>query len=413
MRLLPSRLLVLLGLALALAAFGIGVAPGCGSVANIECPGIYDENRIGPDGNPDPCCARTLPCPKPGAGDAGKDADAAADADGGPPCTGMTCMDAGSDAADDGGQDAGDGGPACEGACVPLAPLSWQGPALVWVGPVGAAPGCPDDAPVQGLASGYHGLDGLDAGPASCGACSCAGADGGCALPEHMTASNTGCDGGGAPVPVQLPFDPPPAWDGGCSSFDKIQPAPCPGPGCIRSVTSDPLTLTESCAPETAPASPTPPAGFSTDAVACLGVTYPTCGDPGLTCAPIGASFRTCIFQLGQGEACPDSYPMPLLVAEGLDDKRACTPCACAPAAGGNCRATLSVDVDAVCSFSQFTTNLGTTSQCFDLAQPAAPLGSKSLTKMQYTPGTCSPSGGESTDGGVVATGVATFCCLP
>ena len=52
------------------------------------------------------------------------------------------------------------------------------------------------------------------------------------------------------------------------------------------------------------------------------------------------------------------------------------------------------------------------TPPCEDIAGPGT-LGSKSLMKLKYTPGTCAPSGGGPTDGGVVATGVATFCCLP
>lgn len=47
---------------------------------------------------------------------------------------------------------------------------------------------------------------------------------------------------------------------------------------------------------------------------------------------------------------------------------------------------------------------------CVDLA-PGLALGSKAMTAPTYTPGACTPHGGEET-GSVTETGPATFCCL-
>lgn len=386
----PSRLCVMLGLALAAAPFLIAGAPGCASNALIDCPGIYDQGRIGPDGQPDPCCARTEPCPPPGAGkDGGKDAaaDAAADADGGPPCTG------------DCSEDAGDA-EACLETCVPQPGFGWFGPVLLWKGDAGETIDCPAVAPEVAV-TGFADL--LEAGPAACGACGCELAhDNNCGPPEHLTAMfNTACSGG-APTP----FDPPPAWDGSCSSSDAIAAG-------AKSLTSGPLTLTEACTADAgAPDAPTTPAAFGSSVVVCLEKPSEGC-DVTHVCAPTDPAFQSCIYQLTDVATCPPSYPIRIAVAQGLDDERACEPCGCDVAAG-SCTATLTVYGDTACGAFLFARSIDSTmtAPCDGVAPPGA-LGSKTLTGIKYTPGTCTPSGGGPTDGGVVATGVATFCCLP
>lgn len=202
---------VLLGLALAVS---ITSGLSCGSTTNASCDSVYDPNRRDPNGELDPCCERTFPCPPPDAGkDAGK--DAAADADGGPPPT-----------------DADATAEGCTGTCLEFPPFGWFGPGLFWKGDAGATMACPAAAPVPA----YTGFADLDAGPASCGACGCEPSPGNaCGPPEHLTASTAACPGG----VYTAPFDPPPAWDGGCSTFDDVPAA--------KSLTSGPLTLTETC----------------------------------------------------------------------------------------------------------------------------------------------------------------------
>lgn len=396
----PSRVYVLLGLALASAPFFIAAgAPGCG-VSLLDCA-VWDENRLGVDGQPDPCCQRqpTSFCPPPGAGqDAGSDADgAASDADGGPPSG-----DAGGDAdaadAADATADA-DGGPSCPGACLELPPAGWLGPGfLLWRGDVGATIDCPLVAPV----TAYTGFADLDAGPASCGACWCGPSpENSCGPPQHLIASTATCLGGDAGVPS--PFDSPPGWDGSCTNFEGIAAG-------AKSLTSGPLTLTETCIADAGAADAlTPPPGFGSAIVVCVGTTS-SC-DFGHACTPVAPGFQSCIFQQGDW-ACPASYPDRIAVAQGFNDQRGCAPCGCA-IAGGSCSATLTVYSDPACAtpllFARTLDNMTVTAPCDDAP---GTLGSKTLSSAKYAPGACSPSGGEPTDGGVTPTGVATFCCL-
>jgi hypothetical protein len=369
MRTVVSRYRVLLGLALvAVPAAAVAVGPGCGGVAYVTCDAVYDPNRIGPDGNPDPCCDQGCP-------DAGHDSgDAAADA-----------------------SDPDAGPPACAFSCLDLPPLPWLGPVLLWTGDAAEMPECPAAAPVPTFA----GFTDLDAGPASCGACACGPSSGVCGPPDHLVASTADCNGGG----FTAPFDAPPGWDGSCSTFDHV------GPG-SKSVTSGPLTLTESCgAVTTPPAAPTEPPTFGSAAVACLGVTSPTC-DQGHVCGPTDPAFRTCVYQPADVSACPALYPVRVAVAVGVDDQRACSPCTCGDVAGGSCTAILSVYSDAACALLLFSRPLYSTTAaaCDSVLPPASPVGSKALTKPAYQPGACVASGGAPI-GAAVPTGAATFCC--
>lgn len=392
------RICVLLGIVVALAPFFIaGVAPGCGGTANATCDSVYDPNRVGPDGELDPCCQRSLgPCVcAPGFGDckdAGAGKDAASDADGGPPPT-----DAATDA--DAAVDA-DSGPACPGACVPL-PGLWFGPVLLWKGSAGSTVDCPAGASEVAY-TGFTDLN--DAGAATCGACGCELApDNNCGPPEHITASNAGCSG---PAGFPAPFDPPPGWDGGCSAFDDI------GTG-AKSLISGPLTLTESCVADAGgPDAATTPARFGSSVVACAEKVTSSACDENHLCASTAPNFQTCVYQPADVPACPPSYPQRISVAEGFDDQRACAPCACVVAPGA-CTATLTVYGDSACSTFLFARALNNTmtAQCDDVPAPGA-LGSKTLTSVKYAHGSCAPTGGEPTDGGVVATEIATFCCL-
>ena len=385
MRCRLSRLWLLVALAPAFAAAGALVGPGCGGgTAIYPCddpiPGRLDHN-----GHPDPCCY-VDPC---------HDVDAGIDGD--------AMTDARADA--ESNPDA-DGGPPASCTCVEIPPLGWFGPALLWRGPAGTAPTCPAAAPV----TGYHGFADLVAGPPSCGTCSCGASTGACMLPAHMMASTTACSGA---TGTSTPFDPPAGWDGGCTQNDAIE-------GGSKSLTIDPLTVTaETCAPVTAPtASPTPPASWQTSILACVGVTYPVCGDQAHVCAPTApasSTFRMCVFQPGDlGDAgCPPAYPDPFPVAGGFDDARSCSTCACGAPDGGSCTATLSAFNDHACTVPQISTTISSAGPgCFDILPGGAPLGSKSVAKFKYTPGPCAPSGAEPA-GAVTPTAPATFCCLP
>lgn len=391
----------------ALAGSALATAGGaCGDVGSIyNCPDPIP-GRLDHNGHHDPCCY-VDPCHDEDAGtDGGADAEADAqeDAEAGPP-------------ADDGGLDAGpdaqaDAGPSCPGACVDAPPLGWSDPALLWLGPMGSAPpSCPAEAPVVG----FQGFADLDAPPASCGACSCSASTASCTLPASFTASTAACNPGGG---VATSFDAPAAWDGSCTADNAIgQGQMCGALACAKSLTAGPLTVTgEACGVVLGePATPTPPATWQTAALACKRGSSAPCDDPTQVCAPVAVAppgFALCVFQAGDVD-CPSTFPDKHGVATGADDKRGCAPCACGAPMDGLCVATLNVFTDDVCAAPLLSVQVGSTGPgCFDLVPPGPALGSKSLDKLKYVPGTCAPSGGEAA-GQVMPTGPATFCCRP
>ena len=121
-----------------------------------------------------------------------------------------------------------------------------------------------------------------------------------------------------------------------------------------------------------------------------------------------------CIFATTE-MSCPAGWPDQLLIATGFNDQRACAPCQCGAVQGSDCTASLAVFSDTGCSSLLAVVDAGSapSSTCVSIAPAGTPVGSKTLSNVHYTPGTCAPSGGEPTDGGVTPTGVATFCCLP
>jgi hypothetical protein len=391
---------LVLSVALVLGA-SVASAPGCGlNYVNVESCDHPFIGHVDNQGEPDPCCT-TKPCPG--------------------HCTFNPCPDAGADASDEdammdaAGDAPAEAGPICPGACLPLPPPGWSAPVVVWQGPAtGTPPPCPAPAPVAGVL-GYMGIDTPDA---ACGACSCATPDGGCGLPSSLTAGSAPCGDGG----TSTPFDPPPAWDGGCTADDAIPAgAQCNGAPCVQSIASSPLTiLDESCAPSTADAGPLLPATWTTQLVACTGTVDPAaCGAPSLVCAPVSApppSFQWCVYQTGN-PTCPPPYTQAYAVSTGIDDERGCSPCACGAPVGSACTGTLSIFSDATCSDTvgalYVTSDPGA---CLTLPAPPPPppaLGSKWFGKPPvYTPGACAPSGGQPA-GQATGAGPVTVCCIP
>lgn len=337
---------------------------------------------------------------------------------------GPTCVDAGgggaeadaadaADAADDAdvadAADAADADaaavvPPCQ--CVSKAPMGWFGPFIVWRGPIDQAPACPPQAPVDALVGSYYDVASLDAGSLAC-SCSCGASQGNCEPPLHIDARTKPCAQAGGALSN---FDPPPAWNGSCSSFNQLPQTTCPA--CVQSFAVDPLGVVDSCAPIGDAGVPPPPT-FATDVVACEG-TSNACADPAQLCAAAAVPpFRQCIFAT-VGMPCPPGWPEQTLIANAFDDQRACAPCHCGAVQGSACTASFAAFTDTACAMlPQAVVGVGSAlPSCIDWVPNGAALGSKKLSNVQYTPGTCSPSGGEPTDGGVTPTGVATFCCL-
>jgi hypothetical protein len=320
----------------------------------------------------------------------------------------------------DGGTTTGAGGGAtgtggtggsCPGQCVPLGPLGWSMPALLWTGKESGAPECPSRAP----ATGYEGHADLNA-PSLCGACQCDSPSGSCALPTMLTAAAATCAGDGPNV-KHTPFDAPAGWTGACTTLDAIQAGvPCPGGFCVQSLTIAPLMLMESgCKASMGPIPTDGPATWSTYARACLGVSYPACSNPGEVCTPSAEppppGFKQCVYQKGDNE-CAYPYADKHLFYDGFDDNRTCTPCTCGAPAGSTCSALVSAYKDGACS-SLVTSNLVTSSGplCVGVA-PGSGLGSKSAGPATYMAGICQPDGGQPM-GSADPSGPSTFCCLP
>lgn len=399
--------ILVISLLMLTAAFAIS-STGCGVGAI-----VYDCNyplvgRLAHDGQHDACCHIDLcpchclndPCP-----------DLA-------PIEEALCnlpSDAGTDAAiPDGGTDAAspDGGTSsCDGTCVLTPPFElWEGPGLLWLGPEGAAPACPDDAPTVA----YQGHEGLNVPPATCGACGCSASSGGCAPPLALTTSSKPCGDGSGMI---TPFDGPLAWNGLCTTNDCISPDPaCAHPVAIQSLAATPLVLGEQgCTPSLVIAQDSNPPTWTTEVLACRGPISSghECSDHRKSCVSFVAppEFATCIFTHSD-VSCPDTYPEKHLVFAGFDDQRACTACACSAPVGSSCTAALSVFQDNACSVPLLAGPLSSSGpSCFDLMPAGLPLGSKTVTDLAYLPGACVPSGGEAS-GTVEPSDPATFCCL-
>lgn len=308
--------------------------------------------------------------------------------------------DAGADAAI---TDAGATG--CAGDCVPAPPFGWEGPGLLWVGPEGTAPACPSHAPVLA----YQGHAGFVPSPAACTPCTCSPPTGGtCTPPLHFTASASSCAANGPPTRT---FDPPPAWDGGCTAYDAVAAGDlCNGGPCVASLTSSPLVSTPgACTPSTAILGDAGAPSWKSAVRACRPAG--DCNDQSLRCQPTAAQsagFLTCIFRDG-AQTCPASYPFPHLAFAGFDPP-ACAPCSCG-APDGTCTATLEVFADDACKTKPVLPQLDVDAggpACGNLAAGTA-LGSKRLA-LVFDAGACAVGGGEAMDAGAV--GASTFCCL-
>lgn len=312
----------------------------------------------------------------------------------------------GGDAGTGSGGDAGGSG--CAGQCAPLQPLGWDYPTLVWFGAEKDAPECPPEAPAFGSASHAD----LDA-PAGCGTCTCSSPTGSCTLPATFTANAATCALNNASTP-HTTFDPSTGWDGTCDANDAIPSGKlCSGVKCVQSLTIGPLTVNESaCKPSPTPAPPA--ATWKTFARGCRQFPPVPCSDSGHACLPASPpGFRVCVFQLGDNN-CPSGslYTEKHVFYDDFQDTRACSPCSCSSPTGGSCSSTASVFTDGACStlaYSATVTSAGPA--CHDL--PAGtPLGSKSSTPPTYTPGACTPGGGEPM-GAATPVQPSTYCCLP
>jgi hypothetical protein len=286
----------------------------------------------------------------------------------------------------------------CPGTCAPAAPSGFDGPALLWMGPAGAAPPCPDSAP-QIVYEGYADFDGsFDCPPCECSAPACV-------LPEELEASSSAmCRG-----PDFTSFRAPDVWDGACSS-------PMGGSATLVSSLKIGAPSVSSCAPIVPEVQPVTGAElpWRRFARACGGEGVPDTCEPGRVCVPAlppePDGFTQCIMYLGKGSPeCPDTYPEERIIHDGFDDDRRCSACACGAPSGSSCSAVLSVYGDIGC-----TRLLGSTS--IALSEPSCLggagllFGGMAATWQTAQPGACAPSGGAPL-GAVTTTASSIFCC--
>jgi len=318
-------------------------------------------------------------------------------------------VDGGADAGID--ADAGTDKGGCHGVCVGV-PVPWKGPFLFRSGPAGQALDCPNM-----MISNRWNADLVV--PLDCEPCTCGPSSGMCELPSKLTASTTPCNGGVQPIP----FDAPPAWDGGCDNTNSIDAG-----ANVKSLSIDPLIVTqESCAVDTTPGPPKPlPTSWKIDAIACDPPGWPWCSAPNIVCVNKDAflGFRLCIADDGD-RPCPNSdsdsnFTERYVFYAGVDDQRQCTACTCGPPNGSMCTAKVSVyqNSDNTCSGPTVYPSIGISSvmpTCVDINPPGQPLGSKSATSPAYIPGECAPVPGVvDPDGGTaIPQWPITICCQP
>jgi hypothetical protein len=300
----------------------------------------------------------------------------------------------------------------CDGVCVATRPNGWDFPTLVWIGLESNAPPCPETASTVG----YEGR----ADPSAsihCEPCQCGSPTGSCGLPATLTASSTPCPGTDSSA-VHTPFDPPSAWDGGCTTSDAIDAGQlCDGGPCVQSLAIGAPTVTETGCTAVQDSVEQGSVSWGSFARSCAQAVESECAGNHDLCVPVAPpGFKTCVFQVGDAE-CPKELANPYseqhVFFQDVMDTRGCTACTCSPPAGSVCSAEIFIYGDSACATvpSYAATVLSTDAECHDLA-PGAALGSKSSSAPIYAPGACLPSGGE-TMGGVTALVPSTFCCIP
>ena len=184
----------------------------------------------------------------------------------------------------------------CPGECVPLPPLDFTGPALLWFGPAAEAPECPGRAPT----TVFEGIDGVQNEPLNCPPCECSQPT--CAFPDGLTA-HTQAFCGGAPTD----FSTPSSWNGSCTDVGPANQ--------LRAITVPPVTE-RPCEPiaQIPQKGPDGAASFTTRAKAATCVAAVSvfqdggCTTPLFADVPIGMTDTLCVdimagLQLGSMEA--------------------------------------------------------------------------------------------------------------
>jgi hypothetical protein len=283
---------------------------------------------------------------------------------------------------------------------VPIPPVLWTDPLLLWTGEELMAPECPRDRAGMIVYEGH--ADPID--PPACPECTCELPAGECELPADLTASTGFCGEAG----MHYDFS-------GLDPMGCNQDHPVIGLADLKSVTVGALIMTESgCASTVLP--PPPKSGatsWKTYARACRGVAFPPCLDPSFLCAPTAEpppeGFSQCVYRQGNHE-CPPEYPDKRVFFDGMTDTRTCSPCSCGDPIGSFCSAVVSVYQGDLCTTLVEPLGVDSIAPSCDNIVPVPALLGKKVEDVTYQPGACPASGGElvgSPDFG----GESTFCC--
>ncbi|MDI3287920.1 hypothetical protein [Polyangium sp. 15x6] len=274
-------------------------------------------------------------------------------------------------------------------------------------------PPCPDDAAILAF-------EGTPAPPPLlCGECSCDEPEGTCTLPQTWTVSSAGCDdpGGG----VKTNFDPPTNWDGTCNQDKAIPSATlCGGVPCVRSITISPPVIEEQpCKARTKgdPAQEIPKfwnGGPETPLGRVCERAEPwlACAEQsGKVCGPASEDYSSCIFREGE-HLCPEGWGGERHLLYGVvKDERECSACTCGAPTGGTCDALISVWSSPGCSQIAIARPISTgmVAPC-DPFMPGTQFSGKTAELLNYTKGTCAPSGG-AVIGELTLDKPVTVCC--
>ncbi|HSN98011.1 MAG TPA: hypothetical protein VLS89_06920 [Candidatus Nanopelagicales bacterium] len=296
----------------------------------------------------------------------------------------------------------------CVGQCIPIPPLDFDGPMILYIGPKMDAPECPAHAPVNA----YEGFADLVDGSQECPPCACS--EPACVLPEGVTASTLNACPNDGPGATLTEVSAPTGWGGECVSPGTVDPS------LLGSVTIAPVTVRPcEVVPQPVPTDWDFDPLWKTFARACRGqVDNGRCADPGLICMPTAEppppGFRQCIAYIKDADpGCPETYPDKFTFYAGVDDTRGCTECSCVDDAPSTCVASMSAYQSATCSsplFADIPVD-SASSPCVD-TMAGLQLTSIRGEWLVNEPGSCAPSGGVPF-GEVIPAGPKVFCCQP
>lgn len=286
-----------------------------------------------------------------------------------------------------------------DGECVPLSPVGWEGPLLLWSGSPVEAPSCPERA----INVVYEGHAELRA-RTQCTPCECGPSA--CELPgEIVTSSAVVCPHDGSGLQS---FDAPNGWNGACVS-----------PGTIPAAEFTSMTMAGPTVRPCEPVMEPVPAWGSLEwhrfARACRSAdALRGCDDPTKQCAPTSTppppGFSQCLYKEGEQLQCPTGYPDRRVFYSRTEGEFGCTDCQCGPPEGSDCSVSIITYTDTACNNVLFPFAVELESPVCVIGMTSGDLAGMSASFLTNIPGECTASGGQPF-GEVAPADPSTFCC--